>query len=98
MAKTTCHLVVAERYCVPPQALLRDRASSRFLEERRNGRYDLVTGMSAKRRNRMLRPSTGLLRGSTGALLVALLMVLAGLAPALAQDPAQQSAAQEEEP
>ncbi len=43
----------------------------------------------------MLSPSTDRLRWSRGALLVALLMVLGGLQPALAQDPGQGTAPQE---
>ncbi len=45
----------------------------------------------------MLGPSTDLPRWSTGAFLVVVLMVLGGLQPALAQDPAQESAAQKKE-
>ena len=41
----------------------------------------------------MLSPSTDLARWSRGAFLVALLMVLVGLRPALAQDTAQKNAA-----
>src|SRR5688500_15442482 len=53
--------------------------------------------MSAEKEETMLRPFTDLSRGSTGALLVALLIVLGGLEPALAQDASQESAAQANE-
>ena len=63
------------------------------------GRYDrdLVTGKGFQRKEEsMLSPSTDRSRWSRGALLVALLMVLGGFQPALAQDAGQENAPQEQ--